>query len=170
PNAERIKAFCAKPCAVSSRLEYVVRAISANRCITAAASSCALTLTRTRLVISDHESAYWASARTLKAAARLVATGLMADARALIDRAARSLSRVTSERDLLLDLEARSSCPDADSAFFALSASRPSEEEARSMLSIPSTRKPRAAASTTYYLSDQNIGPLQPQDTPCPWS
>src|SRR5690606_40253356 len=112
------------------------------------ASSCALILTRTRLVMSDHESAYWVSARTLKAAARLAATGLMADASAPIDREARSLSRVTSERDLLLDLEARSSCLDAASAFFALSARRPSEDEARSMLSTPSTRKPRAATST----------------------
>src|SRR5690606_6876091 len=121
--------------------------------ITAAASSCALILTRTRLVMSDHESAYWVSVRTLKAAARLAATGLMADARAPIDREARSPTRVTSERDLLLDLEARSSCPDAVSAIFALSASRPSEDEARSMLSTPSTRKPSAATSTTLYLS-----------------
>src|SRR5690606_16049935 len=141
---------------------------SANRPITAAAAACALILTRTRLVMSDQESAYWVSVRTLKAAARLAATGLMADARAPIDREARSLSRVTSERDLLLDLEARSSCPDAVSALFALLVRRSSEDDARSMPTTPSTRKPRAAASTTLTSLFPTCGPPSPQDMPCP--
>src|SRR5690554_7518249 len=77
-------------------------------------------LTRTRLVMSDHESAYWVSARTLKAAARPAATGRIAADSVAIDRDARSLSRVTSDIDLLLDLDALSSWPDAFSAPFAL--------------------------------------------------
>src|SRR5690554_162066 len=136
--------------------------------MTSAASSWAPMLTRTRLVMSDQESAYCDKERMLKAAARPAATGLMADARAPIDREARSLSRVTSERDLLLDLEARSSCPDAVSALFTLLVRRSSEDDARSMPTTPSTRKPRAAASTTLTSLFPTCGPPSPQDMPCP--
>ncbi|HLV84139.1 MAG TPA: hypothetical protein VKY62_10220, partial [Devosia sp.] len=83
--------------------------------------------------MSDHESAYWVSARTLKAAARPAATGRIAADSVAIDRDARSLSRVTSDIDLLLDLDALSSWPDAFSAPFALLVRRSSEDDARSM-------------------------------------
>src|SRR5690554_7855546 len=110
-------------------------------------------LTRTRLVMSDHVSAYWVSARTLKAAARPAATGRIAADSVAIDRDARSLSRETSEIDLLLDLDARSSWLDAFSAPFGLLLRRSSEDDARSMPSSQSTRNPLAAASSMPYFS-----------------